>query len=91
MTKGRNFDNFGASTLPDAFSDMNSETLQLMAGNLMQALQEAQGLLTDSLNGVDLRPPAPGQADPYGGLEAQAKIGAALFRNPSVRQPERYL
>ncbi|MBO6696833.1 MAG: hypothetical protein JJ931_15610, partial [Henriciella sp.] len=51
MTKGRNFDNFGASTLPDAFSDMNSETLQLMAGNLMQALQEAQGLLTDSLNG----------------------------------------
>ncbi|MCR9196818.1 MAG: class I poly(R)-hydroxyalkanoic acid synthase [Hyphomonas sp.] len=82
MTNGRNFDNFGASTLPDAFSEMNSETLQVMAGNLMQALQEAQGLLTDSLNGVDLRPPAPGQADPYGGLEAQAKIGAALIRNP---------
>ena len=82
MTKGRNFDFFGASTLPDAFSDVNAETLQVMAGNLMQALQEAQGLLTDSLSGVDLRPPAPGQADPYGGLEAQAKIGAALIRNP---------
>nr|WP_070958921.1 class I poly(R)-hydroxyalkanoic acid synthase [Hyphomonas sp. Mor2] len=82
MTKGRNFDNFGASTLPDAFSDMNSETLKVMAGNLMQALQEAQGLLTDSLNGTNFQPPAPGQADPFGGLEAQAKIGAALLRNP---------
>ncbi len=82
MTKDRNFDNFGASTLPNVFSDVNSETLQAMAGNLMQAVQEAQGMLLDSLNGVDLRPPAPGQADPFGGLDAQMKLGAALARNP---------
>ncbi len=47
MTKGRNFDFFGASTLPDAFSDANSETLQVMASNLMQALQEAQDRLEE--------------------------------------------
>ena len=83
MTKGRNLDNFGASTLPDAFSDLNSETLQVMAGNLMQALQEAQGLLTDSLDGgLNLQMPAPSQADPFGGQDVQAKIGAALIRNP---------
>ena len=82
MTKGRNFDNFGASSLPNPFSEANSESLQLMAANLMQAIQEAQGLLTDSLNGMDFRPPAPGQADPHGGLDAQLQIGAALMRNP---------
>ena len=57
MTKGRNFDNFGASTLPNPFSDASSESLQVMAANLMQAVQEAQGLLSDSLNGMDFRPP----------------------------------
>ncbi len=82
MTKGRNFDNFGASTLPNAFSELNGDALQTMTANLMQAVQEAQGLLVDSLNGLDMRPPAPGQADPFGGLEAQAKLGAALARNP---------
>lgn len=82
MTKSRNFDNFGASTLPNAFSDANSESLQLMATNLMQAVQEAQGLLSDSLNGTGMGPPAPGQADPFGGAEAQMKLGAALARNP---------
>ncbi|MEM9376508.1 MAG: class I poly(R)-hydroxyalkanoic acid synthase [Pseudomonadota bacterium] len=82
MTKGRNFDNLGASTLPNAFSAANPDALQTMASNLMQAVQEAQGILFDSLAGVDLRPPAPGQADPYGGLEAQMKLGAALARNP---------
>lgn len=82
MTKSRNFDNFGASTLPNAFSDVNSESLQTMAANLMQAVQEAQGLLTDSLSGADLAPPAPGQADPFGGIETQMKLGAALARNP---------
>lgn len=82
MTKGRNFDNFGASTLPDAFSDMNSETLQLVAANFMQALQEAQGLLSDSVNGQGFSLPSPGKADPNGALELQAKLGAALVRNP---------
>ena len=82
MTKDRNFDNFGASTLPNVFSEANAESLQAMASNLMQAVQEAQGMLLDSLNGVDLRPPAPGQADPFGGLDAQMKLGAALARNP---------
>lgn len=82
MTKGRNFDNFGASSLPDAFSDMNSEALQLVAANFMQALQEAQGLLSDSVNGNGFSLPAPGQSDPSGALETQAKLGAALVRNP---------
>lgn len=82
MTKSRNFDNFGASTLPNAFSEANSESLQVMATNLMQAVQEAQGLLSDSLNGTGMGPPAPGQADPFGGAEAQMKLGAALARHP---------
>ncbi|MEO1304127.1 MAG: class I poly(R)-hydroxyalkanoic acid synthase [Pseudomonadota bacterium] len=82
MTKDRNFDNFGASTLPNVFADVNPDTLQALAGNLMQAVQEAQGMLVDSLNGVDFRPPAPGQADPFGGFETQMKLGAALARNP---------
>ena len=82
MTKSGNFDNFGASTLPDAFSEMNSESLQAMATNLMQAVQEAQSLLVDSLNGPEFMPPAPGQSDPFGGIEAQMKLGAALARNP---------
>ena len=82
MTKGRNFDNFGASTLPNPFSDVTPQALQVMSANLMQAVQEAQGLLSDSLNGFDFRPPAPGQADPFGGVDAQLKLGAALLRNP---------
>ncbi|MEO1554572.1 MAG: class I poly(R)-hydroxyalkanoic acid synthase, partial [Pseudomonadota bacterium] len=82
MTKSGNFDNFGASTLPDVFSEMNSESLQAMATNLMQAVQEAQSLLVDSLNGPELTPPNPGQADPFGGIEAQMKLGAALARHP---------
>ena len=82
MTKSGNFDNFGASTLPDAFSEMNSESLQAMATNLMQAVQEAQSLLVDSLNGPEFMPLAPGQSDPFGGIEAQMKLGAALARNP---------
>ncbi|MEO0608745.1 MAG: class I poly(R)-hydroxyalkanoic acid synthase, partial [Pseudomonadota bacterium] len=82
MTKSRNFDNFGASTLPNPFADVTPQALQVMSANLMQAVQEAQGLLVDSLNGFDFRPPAPGQADPFGGFEAQMKLGAALMRNP---------
>ncbi|MEO0450322.1 MAG: class I poly(R)-hydroxyalkanoic acid synthase [Pseudomonadota bacterium] len=82
MTKSRNFDNFGASTLPNLFSEVNAETLQALSGNLMQAVQEAQGILFDSLNGIDLRPPSPGQADPFGGFDAQMKLGAALARHP---------
>lgn len=82
MTKDRNFDNFGASTLPNLFSEVNAETLQALSGNLMQAVQEAQGILFDSLNGIDLRPPSPGQADPFGGFDAQMKLGAALARHP---------
>ncbi|MEL7111305.1 MAG: class I poly(R)-hydroxyalkanoic acid synthase, partial [Pseudomonadota bacterium] len=82
MTKDRNFDNFGASTLPNLFSEVNAETLQALSGNLMQAVQEAQGILLDSLNGIDLRPPSPGQADPFGGFDAQMKLGAALARHP---------
>ena len=82
MTKDRNFDNFGASTLPNLFSEVNPESVQTLATNLMQAVQEAQGMLFDSLSGVDVRPPAPGQADPFGGLDAQMKLGSALVRNP---------
>ena len=82
MTKSRNFDNFGASTLPNAFSDVNPEALQAMASNLMQAVQEAQGMLADSVSSLSLQPPSPGQQDPFGGLEAQLQLGAALARNP---------
>lgn len=82
MTKGRNFDNFGASTLPNMFADVNSESLQEMTTNLVAAVQEAQGLLVESLNGANMAPPAPGQADPFGGIEAQMKMAAALARNP---------
>ncbi|MEL7109142.1 MAG: class I poly(R)-hydroxyalkanoic acid synthase [Pseudomonadota bacterium] len=82
MTKSRNFDNFGASTLPNAFAEANSESLQEMATNLMQAVQEAQSLLVESLNGAPTMPTAPGDADPFGGIEAQMKLGAALARNP---------
>ncbi len=82
MTKSRNFDNFGASTLPNAFSDVNPEALQVMASNLMQAVQEAQGMLVDSVSNLNLDPISPGQQDPFGGLDAQLKLGAALARNP---------
>ena len=82
MTKGRNFDNFGASTLPNAFSEVNSESLQAMATNLMQAVQEAQGMLVDSLGGIATSSSTPGQPDPFGGIEAQMQVGAALARNP---------
>ena len=82
MTKGRNFDNFGASTLPSLFADTNPQALQEMATNLMQAVQEAQGLLMDSLNGADFRPPAPGQADPHGMLETQVNIATSMLRHP---------
>eukprot|EP00903_Cladosiphon_okamuranus_P002617 g2615.t1 len=53
-----------------------------MATNLMQAVQEAQGLLVESMNGGPSMPTAPGDADPFGGIEAQLKLGAALARNP---------
>ena len=82
MTKGRNFDNFGASTLPNAFSEVDSESLQAMAANLMQAVQEAQGLLVDTIGGANGASAAPGQPDPFGGIEAQMQVGAALARNP---------
>ena len=82
MTKDRNFDNFTASTLPNAFADANPEALQAMATNLMQAVQEAQGMLMDSLTHTNFEPPAPGQADPFGAFETQMKLGAALIRNP---------
>ncbi|MEL6415077.1 MAG: hypothetical protein AAFQ15_09090, partial [Pseudomonadota bacterium] len=82
MTKGRNFDNFGASTLPNAFSEVDSESLQAMATNLMQAVQEAQGMLVDTLGGANGGSAAPGQPDPFGGIEAQMQVGAALARNP---------
>ena len=82
MTKDRNFDNFGASTLPNLFSEVNPESMQTLATNLMQAVQEAQGMLFDSVSGIDLRPPAPGQVDPFGGLDAQMQLGSALVRNP---------
>ena len=82
MTKSRNFDNFKATTLPNPFEGANASDLQEMATNLFQAVQEAHGLLLDSLSGVDLRPPAPGQADPFGGFEAQTRMAASLVRNP---------
>ncbi|MEM9054307.1 MAG: hypothetical protein AAGB16_03185, partial [Pseudomonadota bacterium] len=82
MTKSGNFDNFGASTLPNAFADLSGDTLQVMASNLMQAVQEAQGLIIDSVNGMDFSKLAPGQADPFGGLETQARLASALIRNP---------
>ena len=82
MTKGRNFEDFGASTLPNAFSEANSESLQEFATNLMQAVQEAQGMLVDSLGGLSASASSLEQPDPFGGIEAQMQVGAALARNP---------
>lgn len=82
MTKSRNFDNFGASTLPNVFSGENPEALQSMASNLMQAVQEAQAMLVESVSGMDPTTSQSGNADPFGGFEAQMQLGAALARNP---------
>jgi len=82
MTKSGNFDNFGASTLPNMFADANSESLQEMTTNLMQAVQEAQGMLLETIGSPAMMPSTEGQPDPFGGIDAQLKLGAALARNP---------
>jgi len=82
MTDNVNFDKMGNSTLTGLFSEMNPAALQQLTATLMEASKEAQGLITDMVTAQSASPVSQKSNDPLGGLEAQAKVGAALARNP---------
>ncbi len=75
-------DNFGNSTLTKLFAGLEPAAWQKLSAALMEANSEAQGLITDMMTASAGAPMAPQRPDPFGGYEAQAKIGAALARNP---------
>ncbi|MEM9937923.1 MAG: class I poly(R)-hydroxyalkanoic acid synthase [Pseudomonadota bacterium] len=82
MTDSSKFDNITVTTLPNMFNDMDPAAMQALASNLMQAMQEAQGLISDMAMGSAASPISLQKPDPMGGLDAQMKIGAALARHP---------
>ncbi|MDJ0921260.1 MAG: class I poly(R)-hydroxyalkanoic acid synthase [Henriciella sp.] len=82
MTDSANFDNFTFSTLPNMFESMDPAALQALSSNLMQATQEAQGLISDMMTSGAASPLSSQRPDPMGGLDAKMKIGAALARHP---------
>ncbi len=69
-------------TLTTAFSSLDPEEMQRMAVNLMRATQEAQALVTRSLLTYGDRTSSPDRQDPFGALEAQARLGSALAQHP---------
>lgn len=82
MTKSVHFDNIGNGTLISLFADMDPAMLQKLSSALMEANTEAQGLIADMMTAGSEAPFSPHSGDPFGSLEAQAQIGAALARDP---------
>lgn len=82
MTNSINFDQIGSSTLPNMFKDLDPQRMQQLSATLLEANKEAQGLITDMLARVAGGPLTPQRPDPFGGIEAQMQVGAALARNP---------
>ena len=82
MTNSIKFDKIGSSTLPNMLKDLSPERMQQITATLLEANKEAQGLITDMLAKVTGSPVSPQRPDPFGGIEAQMKVGAALSRNP---------
>lgn len=77
-----NLTKFGNSTLTKLFADLEPAAWQKLSAALLEANSEAQGLITDMLSATSSAPMAPQRPDPFGGIDAQAKVGAALARNP---------
>lgn len=82
MTQSK-FDNHASlTTLPGLFEQMTPQAIQTFTTNLMQANQEAQGLISDMAMRHMQQPLAARRPDPFGALEAHTKVAAALARNP---------
>lgn len=82
MTKRAENDIPGTSTLLNLFTDMEPAAYQKLSNALLEASIEAQGLITDMMTAVHGQTAPPGASDPFGNLDAQAAIGAALTRTP---------
>lgn len=82
MTKSRIFDDMGGSSLPKLFTSMQPQELQALTANLLQAGMEAQGLINDMVQSVQAAPMSPQRPDPFGSLDAQGRVAAALARHP---------
>ena len=82
MSDTTNIDFFNQTTLPAIFSDMSPDKLQALSSVLLEASVEAQGLISDMMAASATRPMSPQRPDPFGAMETQAKVGAALARDP---------
>ena len=82
MTDHKKIGSFGHSTLPAAFQGFDAANWQQMAANLFQATQQAQMLMMDQLVKPGEKPDID-RADPFGALQSQMDLGAALARDPA--------
>ncbi len=71
-------------SLPELFSALAPDELQKLSATLMEASMEAQGLIADIMKASQNSPGLKKTSDPFGSAETQAKLGAALARNPEL-------
>lgn len=82
MTNYIDLNKFGNSSLTSLYAGMSPTQLQTLSQALLEANQEAQGLISDIMTASRSAPMTPQRPDPFGGFEIQAELGAALARNP---------
>jgi len=82
MPKNNKYGPMRDMTLAATLSGMDPEELQRLAQNLFRATQEAQALVTQSMMSFGATLSSPDRHDPFGGLDAQAKLGSAIARHP---------
>ncbi len=70
------------NSLPELFSKLTPTELQSLTSTLMEASMEAQGLITDMMSSSQTAPKSLKNPDPFGSMAVQAKVGAALAKNP---------